>query len=129
MDGRGFLQTADRAPLVGGMGLVRLAGAQIRVGGEPRSGVRTAASVKKEAARGRWTVRAVTPWAMSPISMAQLSHPPLTTIRQPVDELTTRATEMLLARIDEPDRQPDQVFLPTSLVRRGSTDPAAEDPA
>jgi LacI family transcriptional regulator len=60
------------------------------------------------------------------ISMAQLSQPPLTTVRQPISELTTQATNLLLARINEPERQPNRIFLATQLVIRGSTNPADE---
>ncbi|MEU2775453.1 substrate-binding domain-containing protein, partial [Streptomyces sp. NPDC007162] len=55
------------------------------------------------------------------ITTATLVQPSLTTIRQPVRDLTTQATELLLARIDEPRRKARQLILPTRLIVRGST--------
>lgn len=56
-----------------------------------------------------------------PVSAALLS-PPLTTVRQPLDEMGRLATLMLLQwlRNTEPPRQ--SVVLPTQLMVRGSTD-------
>lgn len=55
-----------------------------------------------------------TPWAL-------LVHPSLTTIRQPVAELAAYTINMLLARIDKPDREIAHVTRPVELVVRQST--------
>lgn len=57
---------------------------------------------------------------------ARQSRPPLTTVRQHVEEAGTAAIELLLERIDEPGAAPRRVELPTSLVVRGSTIPSGE---
>ena len=53
------------------------------------------------------------PWAMA-------LNPPLTTVRQPGEEMGRRAAELLLARIAEPDRSPSLVVLQPQLVVRKS---------
>ncbi|MEM1055531.1 MAG: LacI family DNA-binding transcriptional regulator [Bacteroidota bacterium] len=53
------------------------------------------------------------PWAMA-------LNPPLTAVRQPGEEMGRRAAELLLARIEEPDRSPSLVVLQPSLVVRRS---------
>ncbi|WP_405970510.1 LacI family transcriptional regulator [Streptomyces sp. NBC_00988] len=55
------------------------------------------------------------------ISTATLVQPSLTTVRQPVGDLTAQATDLLLARIDEPRRKARKLILPTRLIVRGST--------
>jgi len=45
----------------------------------------------------------------------------LTTIRQPLAELGSRATDLLVARLDNPDLPTEDVVLPVTLVERGST--------
>jgi LacI family transcriptional regulator len=54
------------------------------------------------------------------IPLARMCRPPLTTVRQPVDELSARAVELLLDRTREPRRRPRQVLLKTDLVIRNS---------
>jgi LacI family transcriptional regulator len=54
---------------------------------------------------------------------AQQTHPPLTTIRQEVEEAGERAVELLLERIASPDAPARRIELPTRLVVRGSTVP------
>lgn len=49
--------------------------------------------------------------------------PPLTTVLVPHHEIGVEAARMLLDLIKEPDRPSRSVFLPTSLVVRGSTAP------
>ena len=50
--------------------------------------------------------------------MAVTTDPPLTTVRQPIEEVAREMVRMLLLRIDgEPT---ESVVLPTTLVRRGS---------
>lgn len=52
---------------------------------------------------------------------ADLFHPRLTAIRQPVDLLGARAVEMLFERLDEPARAPRIVRLEPDLIVRDST--------
>jgi LacI family transcriptional regulator len=51
---------------------------------------------------------------------ATLADPPLTTVRQPIAELGTRAVELLLTLIEGETKGPQHVMLPTSLVMRAS---------
>lgn len=55
------------------------------------------------------------------IAAASSVRPRLTTVRQPLGEMGRLATEMLLARITDPDRAAERVELPTELVVRDST--------
>jgi DNA-binding LacI/PurR family transcriptional regulator len=52
---------------------------------------------------------------------APLLDPPLTTVAQPTYELGKRAVELLLKRIEAPDKPAEQVRLKTKLLIRGST--------
>lgn len=47
-------------------------------------------------------------------------NPPLTAVSQPAHEIGRRAVEMLLQRIDKPDREPAKVVLNTKLMVRES---------
>ncbi|MFP8959745.1 LacI family DNA-binding transcriptional regulator [Streptomyces nanhaiensis] len=53
--------------------------------------------------------------------VARHTDPPLTTVRQPVEEIGRRITELLLREIGEPGGVRQHVVLPTSLVVRDST--------
>jgi DNA-binding LacI/PurR family transcriptional regulator len=53
-------------------------------------------------------------------SAATASRPALTTIRQPVEDMAARMAELLLARIDQPDRKPESVIFEPTLVLRQS---------
>jgi LacI family transcriptional regulator len=53
-------------------------------------------------------------------------HPPLTTVRQPLEAMGRHATRMLLEYIADPSRPVERVDLQTSLVIRGSCRPLAE---
>jgi LacI family transcriptional regulator len=48
------------------------------------------------------------------------TQPPLSTVEQPITDYGREAVRMLIARIENPDRAPEQIFLPTRLVRRRS---------
>jgi DNA-binding LacI/PurR family transcriptional regulator len=52
--------------------------------------------------------------------LAQHTNPPLTTVRQPIDAMGTRAARELLARMAKPGRDPCHVVLDTQIVRRAS---------
>ncbi len=54
------------------------------------------------------------------IPAAANSHPPLTTVRQPIQRTGSVAAEMLIERIEHPEPQPCRVILPTELVIRSS---------
>ncbi|MCC3655642.1 MULTISPECIES: LacI family DNA-binding transcriptional regulator [Streptomyces] len=53
--------------------------------------------------------------------IARHTDPPLTTVRQPVEELGRTITELLLKEIDEPGSAEHSLVLPTSLVVRDSS--------
>ncbi len=49
--------------------------------------------------------------------------PLLTTVRQPLQKMGRLATQMLIESIDDPERPPRQIKLPTKLIIRESTAP------
>jgi LacI family transcriptional regulator len=53
------------------------------------------------------------------------THPPLTTVRQPLQEMGRAAVDMLLGLIKQPDKPPERTRLKTELVIRGSCQPPA----
>jgi LacI family transcriptional regulator len=57
------------------------------------------------------------------IPQAAHVHPPLTTVRQPLEEMGRIATRMLLEYIEDPQRPIERVELPTELVLRQSCHP------
>lgn len=63
------------------------------------------------------------------IAQASLVHPPLTTIRQPLEEMGRAATRMLLRLIADPQADVSSVILPTSLVVRQSCQPPRPEAA
>jgi LacI family transcriptional regulator len=60
------------------------------------------------------------------IPTAASIHPPLTTVRQPLEEMGRQATRMLLEFITNRERHVERIDLPTSLVIRGSCRSLAE---
>jgi LacI family transcriptional regulator len=52
---------------------------------------------------------------------AALSDPPLTTVRQPIQQMGAVAVELLVRLLGGEQVEPAHVRLPTQLVRRGST--------
>ena len=54
------------------------------------------------------------------IPAAAYSHPPLTTIRQPMQQVGEIATRKLIELIDNPDAERQEILLKTELVHRGS---------
>jgi LacI family transcriptional regulator len=58
------------------------------------------------------------------LQWSTLVQPPLTVVAQPVYELGTTATNLLLGRLAGDERPPQTVVLDTSFVLRGSTGPA-----
>jgi DNA-binding LacI/PurR family transcriptional regulator len=59
------------------------------------------------------------------IAFAALAEPPLTTICLPRVELGRRAVEALMTNVEHPERRGVQVNIPTYLITRASTGPAA----
>jgi DNA-binding LacI/PurR family transcriptional regulator len=54
-------------------------------------------------------------------SEASLMHPPLTSVREFPEELGKHLAEFVLRRIQEPERKPQQLTIPTRVVVREST--------
>jgi LacI family transcriptional regulator len=61
------------------------------------------------------------------LSPARQTQPPLTTIRQEVEQAGVVAVELLLERIQAPDAPARRIELPTRLVVRGSTGAATRE--
>ncbi len=57
------------------------------------------------------------------IPQAQIVHPKLTTVRQPLDQMGRAAVKLLLDQIEQPDHPPQHVTLPTELIVRDSCQP------
>ncbi len=57
------------------------------------------------------------------IPLASYFDPPLTTLRQPMQETGERAVQLLVDTIQNPDRTPEQVVIPARLVERASCAP------
>ena len=69
--------------------------------------------------RGRRVPDDVAVVGFDDVRLAELAIPPLTTIRQPIEELGRRMAEVLVARIN--GGHPDlATVLPTEVVRRRS---------
>ncbi|MDQ6676714.1 MAG: substrate-binding domain-containing protein [Acidobacteriota bacterium] len=62
-------------------------------------------------------------------SEASLMHPALTSVREFPEELGKHLAEFVLRRIQEPEREPQQLTIPTRVVVRESTRPRSPDQA
>ena len=62
------------------------------------------------------------------IGPAEHTHPPLTTIRQPIYYIATQVTSMLIQLLEDETLQQPQQLLTPELVLRGSTGPAPAIP-
>lgn len=60
---------------------------------------------------------------------ALLAEPPLTTVRQPIHRTGEIAVELLVERLQQPDKMPEHVILPTELVIRASCGAQSESVA
>jgi LacI family transcriptional regulator len=58
------------------------------------------------------------------IDMAAYLNPPLTTVQYDADAVGRAAVQLLLQRLQEPERPAAQIHIPTHLLLRGSTGPA-----
>jgi len=54
------------------------------------------------------------------VAAAASTSPPLTTVRQPLEEMTQAMAALLLRRIDDEDAEGEFVVCPTHLVHRAS---------
>lgn len=63
------------------------------------------------------------------IAAAERTDPPLTTVRQTIDQLGAAAVQLLLAQIDRPHEPRKRVLLPPALVVRASCGAQAPKPA
>ena len=59
------------------------------------------------------------------IELAQQMWPPLTTIRQPVNEIATAAMTLLIEKLIPGGSQPSGIEIPATLIVRGSTGPVS----
>jgi len=50
-----------------------------------------------------------------------ITSPPITTAKQPLEQMGQEAVRLLLHRIDNPDRSPDRFTYPLDMIVRGST--------
>lgn len=75
---------------------------------------------------GRRVPEDVSVVSIDDISLARYCDPPLTTIRQPFEDLGRAAVEQVIAFLEDPSSRRDDVFIQAELVVRGST---AEPPA
>jgi DNA-binding LacI/PurR family transcriptional regulator len=54
------------------------------------------------------------------VPAAASTSPPLTTVRQPLEEMTMAMADLLFRRIDSPEGEDEFVVCPTSLIHRAS---------
>jgi len=57
------------------------------------------------------------------IPQAELVRPALTTVRQPLEQMGRVSTQMLLDRLNNPEKKVNRIELPTELIVRSSTQP------
>jgi LacI family transcriptional regulator len=57
------------------------------------------------------------------IPLASYFDPPLTTLRQPMQETGERAVQLLVETIQNPDHAPEQIVVPARLLERASCAP------
>ncbi|MCS6870184.1 MAG: substrate-binding domain-containing protein [Anaerolineae bacterium] len=60
--------------------------------------------------------------------MCELTHPPLTTLRQPVEDLATQAVALLMAELERMPSPQRQILVAPQLIVRASTDPQRQFP-
>ncbi|MET9111683.1 LacI family DNA-binding transcriptional regulator [Streptomyces zhihengii] len=84
------------------------------------SDVMAAGALRELRTRGRRVPEDVAVVGFDDSFLARHTDPPLTTVRQPVEELGVTITRLLLAEIADPSTPRQHVVLPTELVVRGS---------
>lgn len=72
------------------------------------------------AAHGRRVPQDVAVVGFDDLEISEATHPPLTTIAQPVAEMATKAGSMLRVLLADPDTEPEPVLFPPRLIRRES---------
>jgi LacI family transcriptional regulator len=60
--------------------------------------------------------------------IAELLHPPLTTLRQPVDDLAAQVVALLMAELERIPVPQRQILVAPQLIVRASTDPKRQFP-
>jgi LacI family transcriptional regulator len=63
------------------------------------------------------------------IPQSAMVRPALTTVRQPLEQMGRVATQMLIDILSDPEKETDQMKLPTELIIRGSVQPPKTGPA
>lgn len=76
-------------------------------------------------ARGLSVPREISIVGFDDVAIASARFVDLTTVRQPIGEMASRAVDLLLKRIEEPERPTVQVEAPVTLIVRGTTGPPA----
>ena len=76
--------------------------------------------LKVLAERGRRVPDDVAVVGYDDLGVAERTSPPLTTVRQSIDEMAERATRLLLEQLDEGAGGAMRVVIPPALVRRES---------
>src|SRR5690606_24488047 len=85
------------------------------------SDLMAAGALRVLAARGRRVPEDVAVVGYDDLGVAERTTPPLTTMRQPVEEMAERATRLLLEQIEgRSSARPMRVIIPPQLVRRAS---------
>lgn len=84
------------------------------------SDLMAAGAMRVLAALGRRVPYDVAVIGFDDLGVAERTTPPLTTVRQPVEEMAERAARLLLDRVDAGDAEPVRVVVPPVLVRRDS---------
>lgn len=84
------------------------------------SDLMAAGAMRVLAALGRRVPDDVAVIGFDDLGVAERTTPPLTTVRQPVEEMAERAARLLLDRVDAGDAEPVRVVVPPVLVRRDS---------
>jgi DNA-binding LacI/PurR family transcriptional regulator len=121
LDDRGLIVYGDFSPASGEHALRRLLDRRPNIEAVfAASDLMAAGAIKALHSAGRRVPCDVAVAGFGDELLAQHTNPPLTTVRQPIDAMGTRAAEELLTRISKPGRVPCHVVLDTELVLRAS---------
>ena len=64
---------------------------------------------------------------LNDMEMAGWENINLTTIRQPIRQITSAAIDLMVSQLESPDRYPEARLFPCTLVERGTLRNLAED--
>ena len=53
-------------------------------------------------------------------SIATMTDPPLTTIRQPISQIIDSSIELIVSMLENPDRYPEARLFPCKVIERGT---------